>query len=106
MKLKGNITFKQRASKRLKWMCLACLSVAVVQVAIDSGVRSMQEFAWVEAGEDQAFEQDDFYSSYIESAKVQSELMRQQKRVGHRTWTLSHYQKFQARRLDSLLRAN
>lgn len=82
-------------------MCVAALCVSVANYAIDSGMKSIQEFQAVEAGQDPSFEQDDIYYAYVESAKLQVDLMEKEKR-GRHTWTLDHYRRFQARKLQAL----
>ena len=63
----------------------------------------MQQTMFVEAGKDFTFEEDDIYYSYFESAKLQKDLMKKQKKDGIQTWSFEHYKKFQKRRLESVL---
>jgi hypothetical protein len=63
----------QRATKRFKWMVLSCLLLGTLNIAKDYGLSSLK---LVDAGEDQTFEIDDIYESYVESALIQQKLMR------------------------------
>jgi len=49
---------------------------------------------FVEAGTDFTFEDDDFYNTYVNSAQLQQDLMRQQKMDKPQTWGFEHYKKF------------
>ena len=62
-------------ARRFKWMSLAALAVAGLNYVMNSGYDAMQATLFVEAGEDRAFERDEVYSSYINSAKIQRDLM-------------------------------
>lgn len=60
----------QRATKRFKWMCLGSLLVVAFSSVKDYGLTSLEQFQFVDAGEDLTFEEDDIYASYVESAKI------------------------------------
>lgn len=84
-------------------MMFGALAMTALNYVFDNQYEAMDMIKFVDAGSDQTFEQDELYSGYIKSAKLQKELMTQQNRQGHKTWTLKHYQEFQERRLRVLL---
>ena len=65
MKLKINKKISSRVTKRFKWMCIACIGVVALHFVLDKGAKTMQEFQFVEAGEDKTYEEDEVYSDYI-----------------------------------------
>ena len=56
-------------------MCIASLAVATLNYVFDGSYEAMDMIKFVEAGEDLTHEQDEIYSTYIKSAKEQSNLM-------------------------------
>jgi len=42
----------QRVNRRIKWMTLAAMSVFALHYVIENGASYMQEYQYVEAGED------------------------------------------------------
>ena len=74
--------------RRAKWMSIAFVGAFSVQYVLQSGLTAIQEFQYVDAGEDRTLEKDDIYNTYVQSAKVQQDLMMKQKRAGLKTWTM------------------
>lgn len=68
MKLKIKNRLTERAGRRFKWMSMATVCIFTLQYLFSGTLTSLQEFAFVEAGEDQTFEQDEVYMGYIKSA--------------------------------------
>lgn len=82
-------------------MVIACLSLIAFKYTMDYGFESMQQIQFVSASEDGTYEQDELYTNYIESAKLQKDLMEKQKKGGQKTWTMNQYKQYNARKLKA-----
>lgn len=72
-------------------MCIATIAVTALNVFFDSQMSSMHPFSLVEAEIDNEYEHDDIYSEYIQSAKIQHELMTNNLRQGHQPYTMDQF---------------
>ena len=75
MKIRISKLMSNRVVKRFKIMCLVTLAMTALNYIFDGSYETMDMIKFVDAGEDQTFEQDEIYSGYIKSAKLQRELM-------------------------------
>ena len=69
-------------------MCIATIAVTVLNVFVDN---QMHPFSLVEAEIDNEYEHNDIYSEYIQSAKIQQQLMTNNLRQGHQPYTMDQF---------------
>lgn len=82
-------------------MSIAFASLFAMAYLLDYNFESFEQNSFVNAADDDTFENDSIYASYIDSAKLQQQLMSEQKRNGHQTWTMDQYQQYNERKLKA-----